>query len=113
MVRQIQTGRHSGMPDEMVRGRASWDPSTRLRVVVIKVDAREADARAQLRQGQLSAKQGWLENGIEHIELGPILKAGIVMSGPPGGRPPNAHLPIQEKIEAKIGKDTAHGRCLM
>ena len=75
MVRQIQTGRHSGMPDEMVRGRASRDLSTGLRVVVIKVDAREADARAQLRQGQPSAKEGWLENGItggRQIQVQPI-----------------------------------------
>jgi hypothetical protein len=82
-----------------------------LLVVEIEMDAREPYACTEFRSRAFRSEFGWLEDGIEGVERGAVLQTGVVVGGPPGGRPANTYLSVDEDIDAEILKDAAHGRC--
>ena len=95
------------MLQNMMGGRTPRHLIAGLPVVKIEMDARESDTCSEFRSGASGTEFGRLEDGIESVERGAVLKAGIIVGGPPGGRPAETYLSIDKYVESEIFKNSA------
>jgi hypothetical protein len=111
VVRDIQTGGARDVRQKKVRARTPRDLIAGLLIVKFEMHARHSDAGTKFRHETPGTESGRLEDAIEDMKRGTVPETGIVGRSPlPGRCPTNAHLFVEEDVDAEIGKDATHLR---